>query len=279
MGIDLNFRIPLPKTLVMGIINTTPDSFSDGGKHLDRDVAIMAGLEMLQAGADVLDVGGESTRPGSSYVDTEEEIARAVPVIEGICSQVPEAIISIDTRREAVAKEAIKAGARIINDVSGFRHEPALVDLARETGAPVIVMHMLGEPKTMQVEIKYRSFPGDIIDFFRERIATLESAGIDPDKIVIDPGLGFGKTFDHNLILINRLKDFETLGKAILMGPSRKAFLGKILDLPVAADRDAGTLAAVTASVLNGASIIRVHDVPRSVHVCKVADAIKRERA
>jgi dihydropteroate synthase len=277
MGIDLSFKVPLPKTLVMGIINTTPDSFSDGGKHLDRDVAIRAGLDMLKAGADILDVGAESTRPGSSYVDPEEEISRAIPVIQEICSQAPGAIVSIDTRRRAVAEEAIKAGAKIINDVSGFRHEPALVDLAKETGAPVIVMHMLGEPKTMQVEIKYNTFPGDIIDFFRERIATLESAGIDPDKIVIDPGLGFGKTFDHNLILINRLKDFLPLGKAILMGPSRKAFLGKILDLPVAADRDAGTLAAVTASILNGASIIRVHEVPNSVHVCKVADAIKRE--
>ncbi len=266
------------RTLVMGVINTTPDSFSDGGKHLDEKVAVAAGLGMLNAGADIVDVGGESTRPGSLSVHTDEELHRAIPVIEEIHRQRPDAVISIDTRRTVVAEAALIAGARIINDVSGFRDEPEMIGLAREAGVDVVVMHMLGSPKTMQKEIHYNSFPGDIYEFFQERVKTLEDAGIAPEKIIIDPGIGFGKTFDQNLILINRLDFFKPLGKRILLGPSRKAFLGKILDEPVAAARDMGTLGAVAVAVLRGASIIRVHDVHSAVQVCKVVDAIKRER-
>ncbi len=278
--------IPLPRTvldaashtLVMGVINTTPDSFSDGGKHLDPEVAIAAGIEMLEAGADIIDVGGESTRPGSLYVEEQEELQRSVPVIQGILRSKPDAVISIDTRRRTVAEAAVAAGAQIINDVSGFRDDSALIDFAREAETPLIVMHMLGTPKTMQTEIRYTSFPGDIYSFFQERIRTLEESGIAPERIVIDPGIGFGKTFDQNLTLINRLDVFKPLGKAILLGPSRKAFLGKILDEPVAANRDIGTLGAVTAAVLRGASIVRVHQVPAAVQACRVADAVLRER-
>jgi dihydropteroate synthase len=278
--------IPLPRTvldptshtLVMGVINTTPDSFSDGGKHLDPDVAIAAGLEMLDEGADIVDVGGESTRPGSLYVDEVEELRRSVPVIQEISRSKPDAVISIDTRRRAVAEAAVAAGAQIINDVSGFRDDPSLIDFAREAGTALIVMHMLGTPKTMQAEISYNSFPGDIYSFFQERIKTLEQSGIAPEKIVIDPGIGFGKTFDQNLTLINRLDLFKPLGRAILIGPSRKAFLGKILEEPVAAKRDIGTLGAITAAVLRGASIVRAHHVPSTVQVCRVADAVLRER-
>ncbi len=278
--------IPLPRTildpashtLVMGVINTTPDSFSDGGKHLDPEVAVAAGIEMLEAGADIIDVGGESTRPGSLYVEEEEELQRSVPVIQGISRSMPEAVISIDTRRRTVAEAAVAAGAQIINDVSGFRDDPTLIDFAREAGTGLVVMHMLGTPKTMQTEIRYSSFPGDIYSFFQERIQVLEKAGIEPEKIVIDPGIGFGKTFDQNLILINRLDFLKSLGKAILVGPSRKAFLGKILEEPVAARRDIGTLGAITAAVLRGASIVRVHHVPSTVQVCRVADAVVRER-
>jgi len=266
------------RTLVMGVINTTPDSFSDGGKHLDPDVAIVAGLKMLSEGADIVDIGGESTRPGSVSVHYKEEIHRIIPVIEGICYNNPEAVISVDTRRRLVAEAAIKAGARIINDVSGFRDDPGLVDVALETGTGLIVMHMLGKPKTMQIEIRYNSFPGDIYEFFQERIQALEDYGIAKQSIIIDPGIGFGKTFDQNLILLNRLDYFKPLGKPILVGPSRKSFLGKILDQPDAAERDTGTLAAVTASVLRGASLVRVHDVSPAVQACKVADAIVRER-
>jgi dihydropteroate synthase len=266
------------RTLIMGVINTTPDSFSDGGKHLDPEVAVAAGLAMLDAGADILDVGGESTRPGSQYVEEDEERRRAIPVIEGIHRQRPDAFISIDTRRKAIAEAALEAGARMINDVSGFRDDPRLMDVAAEAKVDVVVMHMLGMPKTMQKEIRYRSFSHDIYEFFQERIRALEGTGISPEKIIIDPGIGFGKTFDQNLILINRLDYFQPLGKRILLGPSRKAFLGKILDEPVAAARDTGALATVVAAVLKGASIVRVHDVPSAVQVCKVADAIKRER-
>ncbi len=262
----------------MGVINTTPDSFSDGGKHLDADVAISSALEMLDAGADIVDVGGESTRPGSLPVEVKEELARTVPVVRGIIQNRPDAVVSIDTRRRVVAEAAIRAGAQIINDITGFRDDPSLVDLARESEAALVAMHMLGRPKTMQVDVHYDSFPADIYRFFEERIALLEGAGIMPEKIVIDPGIGFGKTFDQNLILINRLDYFGPLGKHLLIGPSRKAFLGKILDLPVAAERDLGTAAAVTAAVLKGASIVRAHNVSYAVAACKVADAIVRER-
>ncbi|MGO9570805.1 MAG: dihydropteroate synthase [Desulfomonilaceae bacterium] len=279
-------HIPLPRTvlnpsshtLVMGVINTTPDSFSDGGKYLDPEVAVAAGIEMLEAGADIIDVGGESTRPGSLYVGEEEELQRSIPVIRGISRSKPDAVISIDTRRRTVAEAAVAAGAQMINDVSGFRDDPTLVDFAREAGTGLVVMHMLGTPKSMQTEIRYTSFPRDIYSFFQERIQTLEDSGIARDKIVIDPGIGFGKTFDQNLTLINRLDLFKPLGKAILIGPSRKAFLGKILEEPVAARRDIGTLGAITAAVLRGASIVRVHHVPSTVQVCRVVDAILRER-
>ena len=268
---------PRSHTLVMGVINTTPDSFSDGGKHLATDVAVASGIRMIDSAADIVDIGGESTRPGSVAVSVDEEISRAIPVVKGIAQARPRAVISIDTRRRVVGEKAIAAGAQIINDVTGFRDDPGLIDLAREARTGVIIMHMLGRPKTMQQEIHYDSFPGDIYSFFQGRIRVLEDAGIAPEKIVIDPGIGFGKTFDQNLILVNRLDVFRDLGKHILVGPSRKAFLGKILDEPNPAARDTGTLAVITAAVLRGASIVRVHEVPAAVQVCRVADAIVRE--
>ena len=278
--------IPLPgrvldagsRTLVMGVINTTPDSFSDGGEHLEMQTAVNAAVRMFQEGAHIVDVGGESTRPGSDPVEIEEELRRTVPVIREVKRLVPDGVISIDTRRTEVAEAALDAGAEIINDVSAFRDDPSLADLAREAGTGVIAMHMLGRPKTMQKEIRYRAFPDDIRDFLAERIQFLEHKGIAPERIVIDPGIGFGKTFDQNLILINRLDVFVSLGKHVLLGPSRKAFLGKILDEPVAAKRDIGTLAAITTGILRGASIVRVHDVLPAVQACKVADAVRRER-
>jgi dihydropteroate synthase len=263
----------------MEVINTTPDSFSDGGVHEDPQNAIDAAVRMFQAGADIVDVGGESTRPGSLPIGPEEEIRRTKQVIREIHRRVPEGVISVDTRRRTVAKAAVEAGAQIINDVSGFRDDPGLVELARDSGCGVVVMHMLGNPRTMQQDIRYHLFPADIYEFLYDRIQALEDSGIAPERIVIDPGIGFGKTFDQNLVLINRLNYFTSLGKHVLVGPSRKAFLGKILDQPVAAARDLGTMAAVTAAVLRGASIVRVHDVAMAVQVCKVADAIRRERA
>jgi len=262
----------------MGVVNTTPDSFSDGGVHYDPETAIEAALEMIWVGAHIVDVGGESTRPGSQPVEPDEEFARTVPIIREISRRVPDSVISIDTRRSVVARAAVEAGAQIINDVSGFRDDPGLVDLARRTGVGVVVMHMLGRPGNMQANIEYDSFPGDVYTFLRDRVRTLEDAGIAPEKIIIDPGIGFGKTFDQNLVLINRLDYFKDLGKPILLGASRKAFLGKILEEPVAAARDLGSAAVVTAGILRGANIVRVHHVPYAVQACKVADAVRRER-
>ncbi len=272
----VNRSIPLPRTaldlglrtLVMGVINTTPDSFSDGGDYYDTGIAVEGAVAMLRAGADIIDVGGESTRPGSVFVEPQEEIRRAAPVIRGIHQAMPDAVISVDTRRRKVAEAAFAEGAQIVNDVSGFRDEPGLIDLAREAGVGVVIMHMLGTPRTMQQNIHYDDFPGDIYDFLEQRIRVLEDAGIDPEKIVIDPGIGFGKTFDQNLVLINRLDCFKPLGKPILVGASRKAFIGKILDEPIAANRDVGTLATVAAAILRGADIVRVHDVAPAVQVC-----------
>lgn len=267
------------RTLVMGVINVTPDSFSDGGKHLEPEVAIASGLQMIQQGADIVDVGGESTRPGSAPIDLQEELRRVLPVIRGICSARSDAVLSIDTRRSQVAAAALEAGASVVNDVAGFRDDPRSLDLAQDAGAAVVIMHMLGQPKTMQQEIQYDSFPDDIYAFFQERIELAENKGIPPDYIIIDPGIGFGKTFDQNLVLINRMDFFKPLGKPILSGPSRKSFLGKILDQPTPHLRDIGTIGAVAASILRGASIVRVHNVAQTVDVCKVVDAVVRERA
>lgn len=266
------------RTLVMGIINTTPDSFSDGGINYAPYDAISNGLKMLGDGADILDIGGESTRPGSSYVNVDEELERVIPVIQGIKAQKPHCVISIDTRRRAVAQEAIRHGATIINDVTGFRDDPSLIDLGREANTGMIIMHMLGTPRDMQTNINYGNFPQDIYDFFVERTKVLENSGIDPEMIVIDPGIGFGKTFDQNLILLNRIDFFSTLGKPILIGASRKAFIGKILDESVATNRGCGTLATVAMSVIKGAAIVRVHDVKPAVQVCRVCEAIIREK-
>ncbi len=260
----------------MGIINTTPDSFSDGGVNFRPEDAISSALGMLDEGADILDVGGESTRPGSEYVTESEELERIQPVIRGIIRERPGTTISVDTRRRIVAEAAIKEGATIINDVSGFRDDPSSIDLGRETGAGMIVMHMLGTPKNMQTNIIYDNFPQDIHDFFVERIKILEDKGIGPNKIVIDPGIGFGKTFDQNLALLNRIDLFNDLKKPILVGASRKGFIGKILNEPEPPKRGYGTLATVAACVMGGASIVRVHDVLPAVQVCRVTEAILR---
>ena len=265
-------------TYIMGVINTTPDSFSDGGVHYERDIAVKSAVDMIDAGAHIVDVGGESTRPGSDPIDIQTEMDRAVPVILGIMERRPHAVVSIDTRRAKVAEAAVKAGAQIINDVAGFRDDPDMIEVARDTGCAVVIMHMLGRPKTMQKEIVYNNFPEDILLFLKERAATLVAQGVPPDKIILDPGIGFGKTFDQNLTLINKTELFKSLGKPVLIGPSRKGFIGDILDLPNPADRDLGTMAVITAAILRGADIVRVHNIPDAVQACKVADAVVRER-
>lgn len=263
------------KTIIMGILNVTPDSFSDGGEYFDPARAVDRALEMIEQGADIIDIGGESTRPGSEVVPLDEEIRRTIPIIEKIAARV-DVPLSIDTYKAEVARQAVSVGASIVNDISGLRFDPAMAGSIAEMGVPVVIMHIKGKPKDMQVDPVYDDLIGDIKTYLRESIDTAKSAGIPDDKIIVDPGIGFGKTFDHNLEIIQRLGEFRELGKPILIGPSRKAFIGKILgDLPPA-ERIEGTAAAVAISIFNSANIIRVHDVKEMSRVACVADAIIR---
>ncbi len=262
--------------IIMGIVNTTPDSFSDGGKFLDSQKAIDHGLSMAEAGAQIVDVGGESTRPGSDPVSVHEEIKRVVPVIEGIAKYATVAI-SVDTTKAQVAEQALEAGACMINDVSACRFDAKMIPLAAKTGCGVILMHMRGKPKTMQKgEIVYDDLIGEIAQQLSESTRKLLDAGLPKEKIIWDPGIGFGKTLEHNLMVINRLRQLSKHGFALVLGPSRKSFIGKILDKEVD-DRMFGTAAAVCAGVLNGAHILRVHDVPQMLDVAMVAAAIRDE--
>jgi dihydropteroate synthase len=265
----------LNRTLVMGILNITPDSFSDGGKFLAFDSAVGHALRMAEEGADIIDVGGLSTRPGSEPVSEEEEAHRAIPVIEAIANHA-DVPVSIDTYHAGVARRALAAGASMINDISGLGFDPEMAGVAAEAGVPVVVMHIKGTPRDMQQNPVYEALIPEIVDSLRESVRTAEEAGI--KQIIIDPGIGFGKTFDHNLEIIHNLHEFTLLGKPVLVGPSRKAFLGKILGGVPSAERVEGTAAAVAACILNGANIVRVHDVKEMVRVARVADAIKRER-
>lgn len=265
------------KTYIMGILNVTPDSFSDGGLYFDKSIAIKRAIQMVEDEADIIDIGGESTRPGSEPVTIEEELRRVIPVIEALAKEIG-IPISIDTYKSEVAKRALDVGASIINDISGLRFDPEMVRVVSEYKVPVVIMHIKGTPKNMQVNPIYEALIPEIIDYLRVSIRLAMNSGIPEDKIIIDPGIGFGKTFDHNLEIINKLREFTFLEKPILIGPSRKAFIGKILgDVPVT-DRLEGTAAAVAISIMNGANIIRVHDVKEMVRVAKIADAIKRER-
>lgn len=265
------------KTYIMGILNVTPDSFSDGGLHFDRSAAIERAYQMVEEGADIIDVGGESTRPGSEPVTIEEELRRTIPVIEAIAKEI-KVPISIDTYKSEVAKKALDAGASMVNDISRLRFDPRMPEVVSEYKVPVVIMHIKGTPRNMQQNPVYKALIPEIMDSLRAGIRLAISTGISEDKIVIDPGIGFGKTFDHNLEVINNLKEFTLLEKPILIGPSRKAFIGKILgDVPVT-ERLEGTSAAVAVSIMHGANIIRVHDVKEMARVAKVVDAIKSEK-
>ena len=265
----------------MGVLNITPNSFSDGGNFFTFDDAVAQGAKLAADGADILDIGGESTRPFSDPVSAEEEIRRVVPVIEKLAARVS-IPISIDTTKAAVARRAIAAGASIINDVSSLRLDRDMADLAAESGVPVILMHMLGTPKTMQVDPEYDDLIGEIKAFLEKSIDHATAKGISKSKIIIDPGVGFGKTKTHNLLLITHLREFKTLGVPVMIGPSRKAFKRNILkdkahkdirpDLP---EVEIGTQAAVAASILNGADLVRVHNVANTRTTVKIIDAIK----
>jgi dihydropteroate synthase len=261
------------RTLLMGVLNVTPDSFSDGGLFFDKNKAISHGLRMAEEGADIIDIGGESTRPGSKPLELEEELGRVIPVIESIAKEV-DVPISIDTYKSTVAQRAIESGAEIINDISGLHFDPDLARVAAKQDVPLVLMHIRGTPETMQKNIRYDSLFSEILLYLKDSIQRAESAGLDPHQIIIDPGIGFGKSLEDNLLIIKNLFEFRVLGKPILLGTSRKTFIGKILNAEVT-DRLEGTLSSIAIGVLNGAHIIRSHDVLQAKRAIAVADAIR----
>jgi dihydropteroate synthase len=266
----LTFR---ERPLIMGILNVTPDSFSDGGRHADRESAITHGLRMLDEGADIIDVGGESTRPGAAEVGAEEETRRVIPVIEEL-SRKTGVVISVDTTKAAVARRAMEAGACIINDVSALTHDAGMLDVAAEYKAGVVLMHMRGSPRTMQDDPQYGDVVAEVGNYLRERVRELAREGLDRSALAIDPGIGFGKTVEHNISLLSGLDVLVGSGQPVVVGVSRKSFIGKITGSPVEG-RLAGSLAALAFCVGKGAGVLRVHDVKASSDAVKVAVALR----
>lgn len=260
----------------MAILNVTPDSFSDGGRFFDKAKAVEKASRMAEEGADIIDVGGESTRPGSEPVSEQEELDRVIPVIRAAASRV-KVPISIDTSKPRVAREAVKAGASIINDIMGTPVDKNMALAAAELGATIILMHIKGEPRNMQKNPSYKDVMSEISDDLKKSIAVCEECGVAPGKIIIDPGIGFGKTAKHNIEIIRRLRELKALKKPILIGPSRKAFIGEVLGVKVPGERLMGTAAAVAASIINGADIVRAHDTKEISQVCRLIDAIYKK--
>ena len=267
---DTEFNEPV----VMGILNVTPDSFSDGNKYLNKNTAVEYAVEMIENGADIIDIGGESTRPGSDPVSEEEEFNRVIPVVEEIIKKKPDALISIDTTKSKIAEEACKRGVKIINDISGLTFDPEIADVAFKYSASLIIMHIKGTPKTMQVNPLYNDLIFEIYEFLYNQAEAAKKAGV--KNIFIDPGIGFGKKIEHNFEILKRLPDFKCLGYPILIGLSRKSFLGKALDLDIK-DRDTVTVAAETIALRNGAKIIRTHNVLNAVKTKKLLKLIYTE--
>lgn len=265
---------PKRETLVMGIVNVTPDSFSDGGKFFSPEVAISHASKLITQGADIIDIGGESTRPGAKQVSESEELKRVIPVIEKIRTDNPTILISIDTTKASVAKHAVEAGADIINDVSGLSFDNNMIGIVESFNIPVVIMHMKGNPQNMQLNPKYKDIVNEILDFFKMKIKIAIQSGINRSMIILDPGIGFGKTVEHNFELLSRLNEFNVLELPIMIGPSRKSFIGITLDLPPE-DRVEGTAAAVSAGVMNGASIVRVHDVKSMKRVVRIIEKVR----
>ncbi len=260
------------KTCIMGVLNVTPDSFSDGGRYYIKDKAIEQGISLARDGADILDIGGESTRPYSDPVPEDQELERVIPVIEGLRKEIG-IPISIDTCKAAVARQALKSGASIINDISALRFDGGMAAVAAETGVPVILMHMQGTPGNMQANPSYHSLIPEIMDFLKAVIERAVAAGIKREMIIVDPGIGFGKTGEHNLKIIGGLDRFSLLGMPVLLGTSRKSFIGQILGKDPD-ERDIGTMATVSAGIMNGAHIVRVHNVKMAVETARVIDEI-----
>ena len=265
------------RTHIMGILNVTPDSFSDGGYYADTASALMHARAMAAAGADIIDIGGESTRPGATPVAEAEELRRIIPLIERLSAElaVP---ISVDTYKSSVAKKALEAGAGIVNDISGLRFSPDMADVVAGSGAAVVIMHIKGTPRDMQQNPVYDDVIGEVMAFFEEGIEIAVKAGVDREKILIDPGIGFGKTLEHNLAILDRLDEFKSLGRPIVLGTSRKKFIGTVLDVPLPEQRVDGTAATVALGIERGARVMRVHDVARMAQVAKMTDAIVKAR-
>jgi dihydropteroate synthase len=260
------------RTHVMGILNVTPDSFSDGGNWIDPERALRHARSMVRDGAHLVDVGGESSRPGARAVRADEEIRRVVPVIERLAAE--KILVSIDTSKAAVARAAFRAGARILNDVTALRGDPAMARAAADTGVALVLMHMKGTPRTMQRNPAYRDVVEEISGFFREILRNAWSAGIERDKIILDPGIGFGKLPKHNLEILRRLDEFRALGRPLAIGTSRKSFIGRALGRRVD-DRMSGTAATVAAAILRGADVVRVHDVREMSDVARMTDLMR----
>jgi dihydropteroate synthase len=261
-----------PRTWLMGVLNVTPDSFSDGGRFAGAEQAVAAGLAQFEDGADIVDVGGESTRPGALEIPVDEEIARVVPVIAALRRR-HAGFISIDTTKAAVARRALDAGADLVNDVSGLRFDPAMARLVAERRVPAVLMHLRGDFRGMHREPAYGDVAREVAQELGERLQGAERAGIARSQLVLDPGLGFAKDAGHTLELLRRLPELRALGRPLLVGPSRKSFIGRVLDLP-AGERVFGTAAAVAAAILAGAHLVRVHDVRPMAEVARVCDAI-----
>jgi dihydropteroate synthase len=262
------------RTHVMGVLNVTPDSFSDGGRFLDHETAVRHGIRMVEEGADIIDVGGESTRPGSESVSTDDELARVLPVIKRLAAEL-DVPVSVDTRRAEVAAAALDAGAVIVNDVTAGR-DPDMFRVVAGWGAGMVLMHMLGEPRSMQDDPRYEDVVNDIRGFLGHRVVAAVSAGVRVDALAVDPGLGFGKTLHHNLVLMRDVAAFLDLGRPVVIGPSRKSFIGRILDDAPVDDRLGGTAGAVAWLAGRGAHVVRVHDVREMKSVVRVVDAIAR---
>jgi dihydropteroate synthase len=261
----------------VGVVNVTPDSFFDGGLYFEPARAIERALALAAEGADIVDIGGESSRPGSSPISANEEKRRILPVVE-VMKQRPGVLVSVDTTKAEVAEAALAAGADIINDISAGRFDPRMLPLAAESGAALVLMHMKGTPRTMQIAPHYDDLLGEVKAFLRERLEAAESCGLARERILLDPGIGFGKTFEHNLALLNNLGAFAELGRPLVVGISRKSFIGKILNLE-ANERLEGTIAAAVVSVMRGASLLRVHDLQAVKRAVTVAEAVLSQGA
>ncbi|MCC2615795.1 dihydropteroate synthase [Aestuariibacter halophilus] len=266
-----NKTLSLDRPRIMGILNVTPDSFSDGGLYRQRDAALSHAQAMLEAGADFIDIGGESTRPGAAAVSEQEELDRVIPIIEAVANNL-DVVVSVDTSKASVMREAVKAGAGLINDVRALQ-EPGALDAAVSSGAAVCLMHMQGQPRTMQTDPHYTDVTNDVMQFLQQRMVACEKSGMSRDRLMVDPGFGFGKTLEHNYQLLADLPLLHRLGVPLLVGMSRKSMIGQLLNRQTE-DRLAGSLAAATIAAMYGAHIIRVHDVKDSVDAVKVVNAL-----